>query len=52
MVVKRTISFDDYYGDKEAIVKGIGNSAHVLVPKAWIGKKVTVILREPLKDNE
>lgn len=50
MVVKRTISFDNYYGDREGIVKPIGNSAHVLVPKSWIDKRVMVILQEPLVD--
>ncbi len=52
MVITRTISFDNYYGDREGTVKPIGNSAHVLVPKSWIDKKVMVILREPLTDNE
>lgn len=52
MAVKRTITFDDYYAEKEGTVKEIGNSAHVLVPRSWLGKKVTVILREPLKESE
>ena len=52
MGVKRTISFDNYYGDREATVKPIGNSAHVMVPKSWIDKRVMVILREPLEDND
>jgi len=28
----------------EGVVKKIGNGAHVMVPKAWIGKKVLVRL--------
>jgi putative transposon-encoded protein len=52
MRVKRTISFDNYYGDREATVKPIGNSAHVLVPKSWIDKRVMVILQEPVKEED
>jgi hypothetical protein len=52
MVIKRTISFDNYYGDREGTVKPIGNSAHVMVPKSWIDKRVMVILREPLTDKD
>jgi len=30
--------------DKEA--KAFGNTAHILVPKGWVGKKVKVLLLE------
>ena len=52
MEIKRTISFDNYHGDWEGTVKPIGNSAHVLVPKSWIDKRVMVILQEPLIDKD
>jgi len=52
MGVRRTISFDDYYGDREGIVKPIGNSAHVMVPKSWIDKRVMVILQESLTNED
>ena len=52
MGIKRTISFDNYFGDREGIVKPIGNSAHVMVPKAWTDKRVIVILQEPVTDDD
>jgi hypothetical protein len=52
MVIKRTISFDNYYGEREGTVKPIGNSAHVLVPKSWVDKRVMVILQEPVTDED
>jgi len=52
MAITRTISFDHYYGDREGIVKPIGNSAHVLVPKSWIDKKVIVVLQEPPAEKD
>ena len=30
----------------ESVVTPSGNSGHVVVPKAWIGKEVMVILKE------
>lgn len=30
-------------------VKAFGNTSHVLLPKGWMGKKVKVLLLEPLK---
>ena len=34
----------------ESVVTPSGNSGHVVVPKAWIGKEVTVTLKE--KENK
>lgn len=31
----------------EKMVRATGNSAHVIVPKAWVGKPVKVLLLEP-----
>lgn len=36
------------YGKVERIARKGGHSARVFVPKAWTGKKVCVILAEPL----
>lgn len=36
--------------EKEA--KNGGNSGRVFTPKAWAGKKVAVLLLEPLEDDE
>jgi len=33
----------------EKVVKDAGNSGRVYVPKAWVGKKVKIILLEPLE---
>lgn len=35
------------FGVVNKTVRATGNSAHVLVPKAWVGKEVKVILLEP-----
>jgi putative transposon-encoded protein len=32
----------------ESVVTPSGNSGHVVVPKAWIGKEAIVILKETL----
>jgi putative transposon-encoded protein len=35
------------YGKKnESVVTPSGNSGHVVVPKAWIGKEAIVVLKE------
>ena len=34
----------------EKTVKSSGNSGRIYVPKDWIGKKVKVLLIEPLED--
>ena len=39
------------YAFEEKTVQKTGNSAHVMVPKAWIGKKVVAVLLEPLEDQ-
>lgn len=40
------------YGMVEKEVKNGGNSARVFVPKSWAGKKVAVLLLEPLDEEE
>ena len=34
----------------EKTVKSAGNSGRVYVPKEWIGKKVKILLLEPLEE--
>ncbi len=36
------------YGSIEKNVKPYGNGAHVNIPKQWLGKRVKVILIEPI----
>jgi putative transposon-encoded protein len=36
----------------ESVVTPSGNSGHVVVPKAWIGKEAIVILKEKEKENK
>ena len=36
----------------EKTVKPSGNSGRVYVPRDWVGKKVKVLLLDPLDDNE
>ena len=44
----QTLSFEGYaFIEKE--VKNSGDSGRVFVPKSWTGKKVIVILAEPLE---
>ena len=38
------------YGIIEKIAANGGNSARVFVPKSWAGKKVIVILAEPVEE--
>jgi hypothetical protein len=38
------------YGIIEKIAANGGNSARVFVPKSWAGKKVIVILAEPVDE--
>ena len=40
------------YGVVEKVAANGGNSARVFVPKTWTGKKVVVILLEPLDDEK
>jgi hypothetical protein len=39
------------YESLEKIATNTGNSARVFVPKSWNGKKVRVILLEPIEDK-
>jgi putative transposon-encoded protein len=55
MAVKMRITFEGQetrvaYGIQDKIVKEAGNSAHVMVPKTWIGKKVVAVLLEPIEE--
>jgi putative transposon-encoded protein len=36
----------------ESVVTPSGNSGHVVVPKAWIGKEALVILKEEKRKNK
>jgi putative transposon-encoded protein len=36
----------------ESVVTPSGNSGHVVVPKAWIGKEAIVKLKEKEKENK
>lgn len=36
----------------ESVVTPSGNSGHVVVPKAWIGKEVVVTLKEKLNKTK
>lgn len=36
----------------DKIVKSIGNSGGVLVPKKWVGKKVKILLLEEVGEEE
>jgi putative transposon-encoded protein len=35
----------------ESVVTPLGNSGHIVVPKAWIGKEAIVTLKEIEKEN-
>jgi putative transposon-encoded protein len=39
------------YDSIDRDVGNSGNSGRVYVPKSWIGKKVTVLLMEPIKEE-
>ena len=36
----------------EKVVKSSGNSGRVYVPIDWVGKRVKILLLEPLKEEE
>jgi putative transposon-encoded protein len=38
------------YETRDGGRKPIGNSAYVAIPKSWIGKKVVVVLVEPVEE--
>ena len=40
----------EFYNYLVKTVTTTGNSGHILVPKEWIGKKVKILLVEPLGD--
>jgi putative transposon-encoded protein len=40
------------FDTREKIVTLAGSSGHVYVPKEWVGKKVKVLLIEPLETKE
>jgi putative transposon-encoded protein len=42
----------DAYQVLEKTVKASGNSGRVYVPKEWVGRKVKVMLLEPLKNGD
>jgi putative transposon-encoded protein len=37
------------YDTREKVVTSAGSTGHVYVPKEWIGKKVKILLIEPLE---
>jgi len=39
------------YEVREKTVAKSGNSGHILVPPNWIGKRVKIILLDPLEDQ-
>jgi len=41
---------NECYDTKGTTVKNGGNSGRIFVPKAWTGKKVLVLLLEPLEE--
>lgn len=47
---KMTIEVDGYQVI-EKIVKAAGNSGRVYVPNNWVGKRVKVVLLEPVEDE-
>lgn len=36
----------------ERPVKAVGNSGGIYIPKGWVGKKVKILLIEPLDQNK
>jgi putative transposon-encoded protein len=42
----------DAYQVVDKVVKSIGNSGGVLVPKKWIGKRVKILLLEEVVEEE
>jgi putative transposon-encoded protein len=40
----------EFYDYLVKTVSTTGNSGHILVPKEWVGKKVKILLVEPLGD--
>lgn len=40
------------YAVVEKTVTAVGNTAHVTVPRAWLGKRVKAILLDPVDGDE
>jgi putative transposon-encoded protein len=38
------------YETREGVGKPIGNSCYISIPKTWKGKRVAVVLLEPIDD--
>ncbi len=55
MQVKKKIHFEDCVEGYEVIdrvVKPLGNSAYAQAPKSWAGKKVSLVLLEPIESDK
>ena len=46
------ITIKDAHQVVEKVVSPGGNSGRVYVPKDWIGKKVKIVLVEPIEDEK
>jgi putative transposon-encoded protein len=46
------ITLDDAYQVIEKVVSAGGNSGRVYVPREWIGKRVKIVLMEPLENEQ
>jgi putative transposon-encoded protein len=51
MPVKKNINFEGYEVI-DRVVKPLGNSAYAQAPKSWAGKKVSVVLLEPVDESD
>lgn len=40
------------YEVREKVVTKTGNSGHIMVPPDWIGKRVKIILLDPVEDKK
>jgi len=50
MPVKKNISLEGYEVI-DRVVKPLGNSAYAQAPKSWAGKKVSLVLLEPIYED-
>jgi putative transposon-encoded protein len=46
---KKTITLEGYEV-KDNVVKSFTNSGYIPAPKKWVGKRVSVVLLEPVDD--
>ncbi len=46
-----TVTYDCYETIEKAVRNG-GNSGRVFVPKSWAGRKVRILLMEPIEEEE